>query len=166
MHALISLVKARYKSGNVLLGLPRLLLLHPCLFFFPLLFFFFCGRTISVMKISWLCLFTVIDVALTYERKQFEHHILIKTHIRKTRWLGLQAFQQPKATRLAAMFYVMFRLHCPSRLLQCWSYLLSIPTLNQNVYLLAINRSIHMTEIKRVFYYDFDFRGNLAFSSA
>ena len=67
------------------------------------------------MKISWLCLFTVIDVALTYERKQFEHHILVKRHIRKTRWvlLGLQAFQQQKATSLAAMFYVMFHLYLP-----------------------------------------------------
>ena len=51
------------------------------------------------MKISWLCLFTVIDVALTYERKQFEHHILIKTHIRKTRWVLLAGLASLSATK-------------------------------------------------------------------
>ena len=100
MHALISLVKARYKSGNVLLGLPRLLLLHSLLFFFPLLFFFFCGRTICDENLMVVPFYRHIDVALTYERKQFEHHILIKTHIRKTRcWLGLASLSATKGNK-------------------------------------------------------------------
>ena len=40
-----------------------------------------------------------IRLALTYERKQFENHILIKTHIRKTRWVLLAGLANLSATK-------------------------------------------------------------------